>query len=132
VDSDVAHLIILVSGWIVVYIALGGYFFVRRKAGDMLTSWVILAEGCVLFAILYTLVIIGLTRNSPLSNILSIASYVLVMVSIILLFLRLVRTLNSPNIHTFNCIDSQKTTVLTGDLLKNQQNLQLLRLNGRV
>lgn len=105
-DSEVSDLVKLVFAWLFVCIALGGYFFVWKKTGEKLASWVALAAGWVLIAVLNTLVTIGLTKSVSLCITMSITSYILMMVSVTLLFLRLIKLIDKPKIQAFNGIDS--------------------------
>jgi hypothetical protein len=111
---EVSDLINLGFAWLFVCIAMGGYFFVWRKTGEKISSWVLLAAGWVLLAVLNTLVTVGLTKNIPLSITLSLTSYILVMVSVTLLFLRLTRVIKNAKTQAFNCIDSQNNSSTNG------------------
>jgi len=77
--------------WFIVLLAIAGYFLTLKRTGERWVFWVILAVGWGFFAAANTLVIIGVMLGTPYMIAMWLSSYVLVAISMALLFLRLLR-----------------------------------------
>ena len=78
--------------WFIVVLSIAGYFLTMKRLGERWSFWIVLAIGWALFALAYTLVIAGVTAGVPYLIAIWLSSYILVTLSLALLFLRLTRT----------------------------------------
>ncbi len=77
--------------WFIVLMALVGYVLTVKRVGEKWVFWIVLAVGWGFFAMANTLVIAGVTPGVPYLVAMWLSSYILVAVSIALLFLKLTR-----------------------------------------
>jgi hypothetical protein len=90
-DIHTTSLINSSLAWILVVVAIVGYIVTLRRKGEKLTFWLLLAAGWLCFAVSFTLLSID-ARVGTLDLVAGIvASYILIMASLIILFMRLVR-----------------------------------------
>ena len=75
--------------WLIVALAIGGYFLTCRKIGERWMFCVVLSCGWGLFAVAQTIVLLGTIQNPTLLGALWISSFVLVICSLVLIFLKL-------------------------------------------
>ncbi len=75
--------------WFIVALAIGGYFLTYRKTGERWMFWIVLSSGWGLFAVAQTVVLVGTIQNSSLLGALWISSFVLIICSLALIFLKL-------------------------------------------
>ena len=85
----VVYLIDAGVSWLVVLLAVIGYFLTLKRIGEKWPFWMILAFGWAFLALANTLVVIGIPVVKPPLTALWLSSYLLVMVSLLLIFLKL-------------------------------------------
>ncbi len=76
--------------WLVAALSVAGYFVTQKRGGQRWPLWVVLATGWALLAIANTLLAMGITMRWSEVVAIWLASYVLVMASLALLFLKVV------------------------------------------
>ena len=76
-------------GWFITLLAVAGYFLTLKRMGQKWVFWVVLSIGWGFFALAYTLVVAGVPAGTPYLVAVWLCSYVLVALSIALLFLKL-------------------------------------------
>jgi RsiW-degrading membrane proteinase PrsW (M82 family) len=79
-----------IFAWSIVVFSIVGYFLTIKKRGERWMFWVVLASGWALFAIAQTIIWAGGQDNSPLIWAIWLSSYVLIVCSLVLIFLKLV------------------------------------------
>ena len=90
-SSTVSHAINCGLAWFIVALAVGGYFITLKRIGERWMFWIILSCGWGLFAVAHTVVLIGNIDNSSFISALWISSFVLVVCSLVLIFLKLIK-----------------------------------------
>jgi hypothetical protein len=80
-----------VFGWILMSMALVGFFYTKKRIGQNWPSWLLLAAGWMLFGLAQTLLLAGALVTLPAIIALWLSSYIFIMASILLLFLKVVR-----------------------------------------
>lgn len=88
-DTPVSYLVNGGFAWFIVLLAIAGYFLTIRRMGERWLFWIVLAIGWTFFAVAQTLLIIGVSENVPYLIGIWLSSYVLVIVSLVLLFVKL-------------------------------------------
>ena len=76
--------------WFIAAMSVAGYFVTQQRMGQRWPLWVVLATGWALLAIADTLLAAGVPMSRSETTAIWLASYVLVMASLLLLFLKLV------------------------------------------
>ena len=87
----VSYLMNCIFAWFIVLLAIIGYFLTLRKMGERWPFWIILATGWALFAISNTLLLVGSAAGTPYLTAIWLSSYILVMASLVLLFIKLTK-----------------------------------------
>lgn len=77
--------------WFIVLLAIVGYFLTLRRMGERWIFWIVLASGWALFAIANTLITAGASMNLPFMILVWLSSYLLVVASLVILFIRLTK-----------------------------------------
>ena len=90
-DIPVTYLVNCCFGWFLVILAIGGYFLTLRRRGEKWPFWNILAAGWAFFALAQTLLLAGTEAGATYLVAIWLSSYVLVISSMILLFIKLIR-----------------------------------------
>lgn len=90
-DVPVSYLVNCGFAWFIVLLAIAGYFLTLRRMKEKWVFWIILAIGWAFFALAYTLLIAGVPAGVPYLIAIWLASYVLVIASLALLFIKLTR-----------------------------------------
>ncbi len=88
-DIPVSYLVNSGFAWFIALLAIVGYFLTLRKMGERWLFWIILAIGWAFFAVAQTLLINGVSAGMPYLVAIWISSYLLVMASLVLLFIKL-------------------------------------------
>lgn len=88
-DTAVSYLVNCGFGWFIALLAIAGYFLTLRRMGEKWLFWIILAIGWAFFAVAQTLLINGVSTGMPYLIAIWISSFVLVMASLVLLFIKL-------------------------------------------
>jgi hypothetical protein len=91
-DTSITYAVNCGFGWFIVLLAVVGYFMTLKRMGEKWTFWIVLAVGWALFAMAYTLILLGVPSGTSFLIAIWLSSYVLVAFSLALLFLKLTRT----------------------------------------
>jgi hypothetical protein len=75
--------------WFIVLMSVVGYFLTLKRTGEKWLFWIILALGWAFFAISNTLIVAGVPAGERYLMAIWLSSYLLVMASLVLLFLKL-------------------------------------------
>ncbi len=78
--------------WFIVALALFGYVITIKKTGERWMFWIVLSCGWGLFAVAQTVVLAGNIENPSFISALWISSFVLVICSLVLVFLKLIKS----------------------------------------
>lgn len=78
-------------GWLIVLLAVAGYVLTLRRLGERWGFWIILAAGWAFFALAQSLLIAGVAAGVPYLIGIWLSSFVLVIASLVLLFVKLTR-----------------------------------------
>jgi hypothetical protein len=76
--------------WLIVLLSIMGYLVTLRRMHQQWPLWFILAIGWAFLAILNTMLVLGISIARPQVIAIWLSSYLLVMASLLLLFLKLV------------------------------------------
>jgi hypothetical protein len=90
-DVSVSYLVNSGFAWFIVLLAVAGYFLTLRRMKERWLFWVVLAVGWGLFATAQTLLIGGVAPGTPYLIAIWFSSYVLVITSLVLLFVKLTK-----------------------------------------
>ena len=90
-DVPVSYLVNFGFAWFLVVLAITGYFLTLRRVVEKWPFWIVLATGWAFFAMAHTLLISGVSASVPYLVGIWLSSYVLVIASLVMLFLRLTR-----------------------------------------
>lgn len=91
IGESVSNVVNCGFGWFIVVLAIVGYFLTLRRMGERWPFWILLALGWAFFAMAHTLIIGGVSSGVPYLIGMWLSSYVLVAMSLVLLFIRLTR-----------------------------------------
>ena len=90
-DIPVSYLVNCGFAWFIVLLAIAGYFLTLKRMREKWLFWIILAIGWAFFAIAHTLLITSVSVGVPHLTAIWLASYVLVIASLVLLFIKLTK-----------------------------------------
>ncbi len=90
-DVPVAYFVNSGFAWFIVLLAIVGYFLTQKRMHEKWLFWIILAVGWGFFAVAQTLIVTGIDAGTPYLIALWLSSYVLVIVSLVLLFIQLTK-----------------------------------------
>ena len=90
-DTPVSYLVNCGFGWFIVLLAIAGYFLTLKRMGEKWPFWIVLAIGWAFFAIAQTLLSAGVSAGAPYLAAIWLSSFILVIVSLVLLFIRLTK-----------------------------------------
>ena len=90
-DISVTSIVNCFFGWFLVALAITGYFLTLRSRGEKWSFWYVLAVGWGFFAVAQTLILSGFQAGAFYIIAIWLSSYILVIASMILLFLKLSR-----------------------------------------
>jgi len=76
-------------GWFIVLLAIAGYILTLRRMGERWSFWITLAAGWAFFAVAQTLLIAGVPAGVPYLAAIWLSSFVLVIASLVMLFVKL-------------------------------------------
>ena len=88
-EIPVSNLVNCGFAWFIVLLAVTGYFLTLRRMGQRWLFWIVLAVGWAFFAVAHTLLVAGVSASTPYLTAIWLSSYVLVVISLALLFLKL-------------------------------------------
>ncbi len=75
--------------WLIAALSALGYLLTIKRTGQRWTLWIVMATGWALLAIPYTLLLMGYSIGTAEMTVIWLCSYLLVMASLLLLFLKL-------------------------------------------
>ncbi len=90
-NTTVIDIINCVFAWTIVACAVGGYILTLKRIGERWPFWIILAVGWSFLAVFETLLAGGLYIDNLKITTVWLASYLLVMASMLLLFLKFIQ-----------------------------------------
>jgi len=88
-DPRIAFMVNFVFAWFLVALAVAGYFLTLKRMGEKWVFWIILAVAWGFFGIAETLLVTGVIVSVSYINTIRLSSFVLVIASLVLLFLKL-------------------------------------------
>jgi len=94
-DSNVACIVNLVFAGLIAIASIVGYFITIKKTGEHWPLWILLAVGWITLAIPYAVFLADYNLSVAATAALWLSSYVLIMVSLVLLFLKLLKFMKS-------------------------------------
>lgn len=90
-EVPVSYLVNCSFAWFIVLLAVIGYFLTVRKTKEKWPFWIVLAIGWAFFALVHTLLVTGVSVGTSYLIAIWLSSYVLVIASLALLFVRLTK-----------------------------------------
>ncbi len=90
-EIPVSYLVNCGFAWFIVMLAVAGYFLTLKRIGQRWTFWIVLAVGWAFFATAHTLLVSGVSASVPYLTAIWLSSYVLVVASLALLFVKLTK-----------------------------------------
>jgi len=90
-EIPVSYLVNCGFAWVIVALAVTGYFLTLRRMGERWIFWVVLAVGWAFFAVAQTLLVTGVSASAAYLTAIWLSSYVLVVTSLALLFVKLTK-----------------------------------------
>ena len=78
-------------GWLLTLLSVFGYVLTLKRTGERWLFWIVLATGWALFAIAQTVIMTGHFNNLPFLIALWLSSWVLVVVSLLLSFIKVIK-----------------------------------------
>jgi RsiW-degrading membrane proteinase PrsW (M82 family) len=94
-DSNVTCIVNLVFAGIIAVLSIVGYVFTIKKTGQHWPLWIVLAVGWIILAIPYAVFLADYNMSVAAMAALWLSSYVLIMVSLVLLFLKLMQMMKN-------------------------------------
>lgn len=88
-DSTVTCIVNLVFALLIAALSIVGYVMTQKRTGQRWSLWIILATGWAVLAIPYILFLADLNLSVAAMGAIWLSSYILIMVSLVLLFLKL-------------------------------------------
>jgi hypothetical protein len=90
-NQTAVNVVNCVFTWSIVALAAGGYLLTLKRIHEKWPFWIILATGWALLAVFETLMASGLQISSLQITTVWLTSYLLVMTSLLLLFLKFIQ-----------------------------------------
>jgi hypothetical protein len=88
---DITSIVNCCFGWILVILALIGNYLTWKRVGQRWAFWNVLAAGWAFFAVSHTLLLAGVDEGSFLVLGIWLSSYIIVITSLVLLFIKLTK-----------------------------------------
>jgi hypothetical protein len=88
-NTSVSYVVNCSFAWFIVALAIVGYFLTLRRMGEKWLFWIVLGVGWGFFALANTLLVAGVSAGMPVLVAIWLCSYVLVVTSMALLFIKL-------------------------------------------
>jgi hypothetical protein len=95
---QIANYVNLGFSWLIVFLALFGFFLTLKRTGEKMPFWLVLAGGWTCMAILYLILIVNLPIGKSLLISIALVSFILVMTSMLLIFLKVVAILKNKKL----------------------------------
>jgi len=90
-NTTVINMINCLFAWSIVALAIGGYFLTLKRIREKWPFWIVLAIGWGFLAIFETLMASGLATSNLQITTVWLTSYLLVMASLLLIFLKFIQ-----------------------------------------
>jgi hypothetical protein len=90
-NSDAVSIINCLFCWSIVALAIGGYLVTLKRLGEKWPFWIVLAVGWAFLAAFETLIASGITIPDIQTTTAWLVSYLLVMSSLLLIFLKFIQ-----------------------------------------
>jgi hypothetical protein len=97
-DTPIVYAVNSGFTWFIVAMSIVGYGVTLKRIGQKWSLWIVLATGWTLLAIINTLLVVGIPIGKTETNALWLSSFILVMTSLLMLFLKLVQMSRSRHI----------------------------------
>ncbi|MCX6013821.1 MAG: hypothetical protein NTV30_10585 [Chloroflexi bacterium] len=78
-------------GWIIVSLAITGYFLTKKRINESWFFWIVLGTGWALFAVAQTILLANIVASIPFLVAILFCSFILVITSMVLFFIKLLR-----------------------------------------
>jgi hypothetical protein len=88
-DSTITNVVNLVFTSLIAALSIVGYVLTIKRIGQRWSFWIVLATGWALLVIPYILLLAGISIGTPVMATIWLSSYLLIMVSLLLIFLKL-------------------------------------------
>jgi hypothetical protein len=92
---QIHHLINSGICWVIVLMAVAGYFLTLKRIGQKWPFWIVLIIGWTFLAISSSLVTLGINPGASYVQAMWLASFVLVIASLTLLFIKLIQLIHA-------------------------------------
>jgi len=89
-------------GWLLTLLAIIGYILTLKKTGERWLFWIVMATGWALFAVDQTLLITGQFNNLTFLMTLGLSSWILVITSLMLAFLKITTIMKASRLSSGN------------------------------
>jgi len=94
-DSTITCVVNLVFALLIAALSIVGYVLTIKRTGQHWSLWIVLATGWAVLAIPYILFLAGLNLSVAVMAAMWLSSYLLIMVSLVLIFLKLLEMLKN-------------------------------------
>jgi hypothetical protein len=88
-DSTVTCVVNLAFALVIAVLSIVGYVLTNKRTGQRWSLWIVLATGWAILAIPYILFLSGLSLSVAVMAAIWLSSYILIMLSLVLIFLKL-------------------------------------------
>jgi len=95
--TSVSYIVNCSFAWFIVALAIAGYYLTLRRMGEKWLFWIVLGVGWGFFALANTLLAAGVSTTKPVIIAIWLCSYVLVVTSMALLFIKLTHIKQTKN-----------------------------------
>jgi hypothetical protein len=96
-DINTRYIIDTIFTWLITGLSIIGYILTIHRLKEKWIMWIILATGWAFLGIENTLLAAGVILSETVTGALGISSYILVMASLLLLFLKFIKLHNKTN-----------------------------------
>ena len=96
-DSTVTCVVNLVFALLIAVFSIAGYVLTMKRTGQRWSLWIVLATGWVILAIPYILFLAGLDLSVAVMAAIWLSSFILIIVSLTLIFLKLMEMMKQSN-----------------------------------
>ena len=97
-DTPVIYAVNSGFTWLIVAMSVVGYGVTIKRIGQKWSLWIVLATGWTLLAIINTLLAVGVPIGKTETNAIWLSSFILVMASLLMLFLKLIQISRSRRV----------------------------------
>ena len=94
-DSTITCVVNLVFALLIAVLSIVGYVLTNKRIGQQWSLWIVLATGWVILAIPYILFLAGQNLSIAVMAAIWLSSYLLIMVSLVLIFLKLLEMMKN-------------------------------------